>query len=148
MGGRLKRFFIAILALLALVLDLAECTLAGHAPVTTALRLSQATACSTTPFFEKHQELLRTLAAMEARACEMVCLKYRYCQDREDENLIRLTLEWQSREMLESYLASGLHRVLTGALQVLCESPVITFHSTNAPTQGGIIYGSSPAGKA
>lgn len=116
--------------------------------ISTALRLGQATACPTTAFFEKRRELLRTLAAMEARACEMSCLKYRYRQGREDENLNRLTLEWQSREKVESYLASGLQRVLAGALQVLCESPVITFLGTNAPTQGVIIYGSSPAGKA
>lgn len=97
---------------------------------------------------QKRQELLRNLAAMEARACEMGCLKYHYCQDREDANLIRLTLEWQSREKLESYLASGHHRILMGALQVLCESPVITYRFTNGLAQGGSVYGSSPAGTA
>ncbi len=79
-------------------------------------------------FPKKRQELLRALDTIKARIPEGAgLLGFSLSQDKDDENLLFLTLEWQSQESLDQYLASSQHGIFLGALQVLCESPEISF---------------------
>ncbi len=78
---------------------------------------------------KKRQELLRLLTTMEERVRreESGCLDYQFSQDQEDEDRIRLTLEWSNQEHFARHLASPQHAILLGAFRVLCQSPVIIF---------------------
>ncbi len=77
---------------------------------------------------KKRQELLRTLGGMKERmSLEPGFLRWRLSQDQDDENLLFLGIEWHSQDSLEKYLASSHHGVFLGALEILCEVPVITF---------------------
>jgi quinol monooxygenase YgiN len=83
---------------------------------------------------QKRQELLRTLAIMEDKIVkETGCRDCRLSQDKDDENIFFLTMEWQSQESLDSYLKSNQHGVFLGALQVLCEYPEFSFRTTQFP---------------
>ena len=79
----------------------------------------------------KRQELFRTLEAMGKRFWRegSGCRGFRFYKDQKNECLIDLTVEWQDQENLDQYLESS-HGILLGAINVLCEAPVITFCKT------------------
>jgi quinol monooxygenase YgiN len=76
------------------------------------------------------QEFIRTLETLKGTIpTECGLLGFCLAQDKEDEDLLRLTWEWQNQEGLNQYLASSQHEVFLGALQVLSEHPEIAFHT-------------------
>jgi quinol monooxygenase YgiN len=80
---------------------------------------------------KNRKEFLRTLKTLKDKIPEEFgLLGFCLSQDKDDEDVHLLTLEWQSQESLNQYLASNQHGVFLGALQVLCEHPEISFHTT------------------
>jgi len=73
---------------------------------------------------EKRTELLQTLRALESKTCkaDFGCLEYRFYQEGEDDNNIILMMGWQSREKLAAYQNSDQHKILLGAISLLCKS--------------------------
>jgi quinol monooxygenase YgiN len=73
---------------------------------------------------EKRTELLQTLEALKTDTCkaDFGCLEYRFYQEGEDDNNIILIMGWQSREKLAAYQNSDQHKILLGAISLLCQS--------------------------
>jgi quinol monooxygenase YgiN len=82
-------------------------------------------------FPKNRQEFLRAVETMkDALPRECGLLGFCLSQDKDDEDLLLLTLEWQSQESLNQFLTSSQHGVFLGALQVLSEHPEISIHPT------------------
>jgi quinol monooxygenase YgiN len=81
----------------------------------------------------KRKELLQTIEAMSASMRkEKGCLSHHLYEDMEDENVLCLLEEWESQEDLENYLKSDRFAVLLGAMDLLCEGPVIKFSKVSS----------------
>jgi quinol monooxygenase YgiN len=81
----------------------------------------------------KRKELLQTIEAMSASMRkEKGCLSHHLYEDMEDENVLCLLEEWESQEDLENYLKSDRFAALLGAMDLLCEGPVIKFSKVSS----------------
>ena len=56
-------------------------------------------------------------------------------QDVDDDNRFNIVEEWETQDDLDNHLQSKLHKVLLGAVKVLCEQHEI--HSNFLPHQSG-----------
>jgi quinol monooxygenase YgiN len=72
---------------------------------------------------EKRTELLQTLEALKSKTCkaDFGCLEYRFYQEGEVKNNIILIMAWQSQEKLAAYENSDQHKILLGAISLLCK---------------------------
>jgi quinol monooxygenase YgiN len=80
-----------------------------------------------TVFPKKRTELLQTLETLKNSACkaELGCVAYRFYQEGEQENNIILIVELQTQDKLAAYQNSDQHKILMGAISLLCESSEI-----------------------
>jgi len=80
---------------------------------------------------EKREELLLTFKSMLGPIRrEHGCSDCHCSVDIEDENLIYLSMEWQTKRNLDSHLRSPLFSVLLGAMKLLEKEPEINFVTT------------------
>jgi quinol monooxygenase YgiN len=80
-----------------------------------------------TVFPKKRTELLQTLETLKNSTfkAEIGCVAYRFYQEGEQENNIILIVEWQTQDKLAAYQNSDQHKILMGAISLLCESSEI-----------------------
>ena len=77
-----------------------------------------------TAFPGKRTELLQTLEALKTDTCkaDFGCLEYHFYQEGDDDNNIILMMRWESQEKLAAYQNSDQHKILLGAISLLCKS--------------------------
>lgn len=77
-----------------------------------------------TAFPGKRTELLQTLEALKTDTCkaDFGCLEYHFYQEGDDDNNIILIMRWESQEKLAAYQNSDQHKILLGAISLLCKS--------------------------
>lgn len=80
---------------------------------------------------EKREELLITFKSMLGPIRrEHGCNGCHCSVDIEDENLVYLSMEWQTKRNLDAHLRSPLFRILLGAMKLLDQEPEINFVAT------------------
>jgi quinol monooxygenase YgiN len=76
----------------------------------------------------KQQEFLQVLRSLQSdEASEEGQINLRLIEDLEDKTSYKLIDRWETEEDLEKYLCGEKFKVLLGALQVLCEKPVVQY---------------------
>ncbi len=79
---------------------------------------------------EKQKELVQTLLSMVgAMEMETGCLSYALFCNMEDQNLLNLLEEWQTRKALNQHLRSEMFGVLLGTKSLLIEPHGIHIHT-------------------
>ena len=77
---------------------------------------------------EKRDDVLRTLRlVMGPTQAQLNCISCRLYQDVEDENLMSLVQEWESREALETHIRSKDYRKILAVMELASEPPEIKF---------------------
>ena len=80
----------------------------------------------------KQKELTQTLLALAGRVRKEVgCVSSRISRDMENENVLWIFEQWQSRTDLDTHLRSDNFRVLRGALKLLNGPGKMRFHSVS-----------------
>ena len=77
---------------------------------------------------EKRDDAIRTLRLiMGPTQAQLSCISCRLYQDVEDENLVSLVQEWESREALETHIRSNDYRNVLAVMELASEPPEIKF---------------------
>lgn len=77
---------------------------------------------------EKRDDAIRTLRLiMGPTQAQLSCISCRLYQDVEDENLVSLVQEWESREALETHIRSNDYRNVLTVMELASEPPEIKF---------------------
>ena len=83
---------------------------------------------------EKRMELSQTIVLLIGSIrTEKGCNRCEFCQSIEDENLLFLLEEWDTRENLMSHLKSGRFKVLRGAMNLLKDPYEMRFQTVFHP---------------
>jgi quinol monooxygenase YgiN len=77
---------------------------------------------------DKRDDVLTTLLlVMGPTLAQHSCISYRLYQDVEDENLMFLVQEWESRDALETHIRSKDYRKILAVMELANEPPDIQF---------------------
>jgi quinol monooxygenase YgiN len=81
---------------------------------------------------EKRMELSQTIALLSGSIrMEKGCRRCNFCQDMEDENLLFLIEEWETKGNLKDHLKSRHFKVLRGAFSLLKEPHEMIIHAVS-----------------
>ena len=77
---------------------------------------------------ERRDDVLTTLRlVMGPTQAQLSCISCRLYQDVEDENLMSLVQEWESREALETHIRSNDYKKILAVMELASEPPEIKF---------------------
>lgn len=81
---------------------------------------------------EKRFELVQTLLSwLKVVRDQVGCVRYRLCEDLEDESILWLVGEWDNQADLDRHMRSQSFAVLLGASSLLREPHEITLHAVS-----------------